>query len=644
MIASPAELDAFLREHPEIEFFEVFFTSMAGVPRGKRLRRHEMKAVYDYGRFLPGSILVVDLTGQDVEDTGLVWEDGDADRRARPVPGGIVPAPWLGMDVGQVMLSMYELDGAPNDLDPRHVLRRVLDRFAADGLTPVVACELEFYLLDARRTRDGGVALPKSRVDGRRAALHEVYGLPEVEEASPYLRDLWNACDDQDVPLEGVISEYAPGQLELTLKHKADALRAADEAVLYKRAAKGVARTHGLTACFMAKPFSDRAGCGLHLHMSFNDAEGRNACASEDPQGTPLLRHAIAGMQALLPESLAILAPNANSYRRFKANSYAPVSPTWGVNNRTVSLRIPAGLPPTRHVEHRLSGADANPYLALAAVLAAAHYGIAHKLDPGRGQPARLRLGPGQCVRVHEPRALATRARRLLRDPHPARGLAPRLLPGALGHHLGLQLWDQRRADRRLHHRHLRQLRAHAGAALPRHPLQIARLRGHNDLLLPAARVSGGAGHRLRLAQGSAVAPDGGDAAVLDQPADPHLCVDGRPARPGLRQLRHRRRLCWSGEAGRAHRRALAALRADPAPARQLRRDHRPRLRAAPLHGAAALRRPGSAGSFAAGGEPRPRPRPPFHPGAGGGAAVGAWYRIRGGADLHPLPRLLPDA
>ena len=116
-----------------------------------------------------------------------------------------------------------------------------------------------------------------------------------------------------------MISEYAPGQLELTLKHKPDALRAADDAVMYKRVAKGVARTHALEASFMAKPFADAAGCGLHLHMSFNDGEGNNACAADDPQGTALLRHAIAGMQRLLSESFAIFAPNANSYRRFKA-------------------------------------------------------------------------------------------------------------------------------------------------------------------------------------------------------------------------------------------------------------------------------------------------------------------------------------
>src|SRR5580698_4580733 len=150
-IADAEEARRFLDAHPEVQFFEILFTAMSGVPRGKRLRRHELMAVYEYGRFLPGSVLVCDITGQDVEATGLVWEDGDADRLARPAPGTLVPAPWLGADTGQVITSMYELDGRPNDLDPRHVLRRVLDRFAADRLIPVVACELEFYLVDQAR-------------------------------------------------------------------------------------------------------------------------------------------------------------------------------------------------------------------------------------------------------------------------------------------------------------------------------------------------------------------------------------------------------------------------------------------------------------------------------------------------------------
>jgi glutamine synthetase len=185
------------------------------------------------------------------------------------------------------------------------------------------------------------------------------------------------------VPLEGAIAEYAPGQLELTLRHGPDALRAADEAVMYKRIAKGVAARHGAEATFMAKPFSGRAGSGLHLHVSVNDDKGENIFASPDPQGAPVLRHAVGGLKSLLADGMAIFAPNANSYRRFRANSYAPVAPTWGVNNRTVSLRVPAGPAKTRHIEHRVAGADANPYLALATLLAGVHHGISQKIDPG---------------------------------------------------------------------------------------------------------------------------------------------------------------------------------------------------------------------------------------------------------------------
>jgi glutamine synthetase len=398
-IADPKEAKAFLDAHPEIQFFEVVFTNMAGVPRGKRLRRHEIMAVYEQGRFLPGSILVNDVTGQDVEATGLVWEDGDADRVARPIAGRLTPAPWLGPDVAQVPVSMYELNGAAHDLDPRHVLKRVIDRFAADGLTPVVACELEYYLVDARRTPDGKIQLPLSPLTGDRPTRHEVYGLREVEEASPFLRDLWAACDAMGVPLEGAISEYAPGQLELTLKHHADALRAADDAVLYKRAAKGCALRHGCEATFMAKPFADKAGSGMHLHVSVDDASGKNIFAADAPEGAPVLRHAIGGMKALLADSMAIYAPNANSYRRFKANSYAPVAPTWGVNNRTVSFRVPAGAPHTRHIEHRVAGADAHPALALAALLAAVHHGVTNKVDPG---PAIVGDGYAQAAQGGE--------------------------------------------------------------------------------------------------------------------------------------------------------------------------------------------------------------------------------------------------
>ena len=377
-VADPAELAAFAAAHPDIAFCELIFTGMSGVPRGKRLRMHEMAAVFEHGRMLPVSILVADITGEDVPETGLVWEEGDSDRAARPAPGTLVRAPWLGDDVAQVVLTLHERDGTPSDLDPRTVLAGVLARFAADGLTPVVACELEYYLVE----RDG-LGIRPARLNGMVPTLHGTYGLAELADIDPFLRELWATADVQGVPLEGAISEYAAGQIELTLKHRADALRAADEAVLYKRLAKGVAARHGWHATFMAKPFAASAGSGMHMHVSVQDAAEANIFASDDPAGSPALRQAIGGMAATLGDAFAIFAPNANSYRRFRANSYAPVAPTWGVDNRTVSLRVPAGTPANRHVEHRVAGADANPYLALAALLAGVHHGLTHRLDPG---------------------------------------------------------------------------------------------------------------------------------------------------------------------------------------------------------------------------------------------------------------------
>lgn len=383
VIASPDEARNFLAANPQMQNFECVFTNLSGVPRGKNIRRSEVAALYEHGRFLPGSLLVADVTGADCEDTGLVWEDGDADRIARPQAGRLVPCPWRGDDVAQILLSMYELDGRENDLDPRVILARVVDRFAALGLKPVVACELEFYLLDGEAAQQGDYFPFASQLNGHRSTLIEVYGLRELHDVQPWLHDLYAACDAQGLPVETAIAEYAPGQFELTLHHQNDALRACDQAVLYKRTVKGTAVNHGAEATFMAKPFAHSAGSGFHIHVSVEDAFGTNIFASPDPAGSPALRQAVAGMKAGLSPAMAIFAPNANSFRRFKANSYAPVLPTWGINNRTVSFRVPAGPPASRHIEHRVAGADANPYLAVAAVLAAVHHGMVNQLDPG---------------------------------------------------------------------------------------------------------------------------------------------------------------------------------------------------------------------------------------------------------------------
>lgn len=371
------ELREFLERHPAIEAAQLVITDPNGIGRGKLIAREELTALYTRGRCVAGSILALDTTGEDVEATGLVWTVGDADQLCRPVPGTLSPASWLPRPTAQLLASLYTLEGAPAAADPRHVLARVVERARVAGFEPVVAAELEFYLLE-RGPGGGLLGAPSS--DGART---NAYGIGRLEALAPAFDEIYAAARAQGLPVRTLMSEYAPGQYELTLEHRADALRAIDEAVLLKRTIRGVAARHGLRACFMAKPFEALAGSGLHLHLSLQDRGGRNLFAAEEPAGTPLLRHAIGGLRATLAESMAVFAPTANAYRRFRTGSYAPVAATWGVNNRSVGLRVPAGPPESRHVEHRVPGADANPYLVAAVVLAGALHGIEHALDPG---------------------------------------------------------------------------------------------------------------------------------------------------------------------------------------------------------------------------------------------------------------------
>ncbi|THG79930.1 glutamine synthetase [Pseudomonas sp. A-1] len=381
--AELAEADAFLAAHPDVNAIELFIIDPCGVPRGKLLRREELRAIYQNGRPLPSSILGLTIRGEDVDATGLVWEVADADCWAWPLPGSLKLQTWRAQPTAQVQVSMHPEQGRPASVaDPRHVLARQIARLQADGYQPVMAAELEFYLLDQARDA-AGRPQPARQANGLRPQAPQVYGVLELEQLAPFLDDLYAACAAQGLPARTAISEYAPGQVEITLEHRADALQAMDEAVRYKRLVRGVAHKHGYQACFMAKPFGELAGSGLHMHVSLADEGGNNLFASEDPTGTPLLRQAIGGLLDTLEDGLAVFCPNANSFRRFQANSYAPLARSWGVNNRTVSLRVPGGPAASRHVEHRICGADANPYLAVALLLAGIHRGLREGLDPG---------------------------------------------------------------------------------------------------------------------------------------------------------------------------------------------------------------------------------------------------------------------
>jgi glutamine synthetase len=256
------------------------------------------------------------------------------------------------------------------------------------GLKIVMATELEFYLLDANTSEPTPLA-PKVPGLGRPQPGPQVYSPDDLWEIEGFLNDLEETCETQNIPAGTTTSEFAPGQFEINLQHVDDPVLACDHGVLLKRAIKAIARKHGFIACFMAKPFEDDAGSGMHIHMSLVDKNGVNYFSqgkekNASPPFSARLRHAVGGLAKTMAESTAIFAPNANSYRRLRPEMFAPVEPNWGANHRNVSLRIPVSDAANLRFEHRTSGADANPYLVTAAILAGVHYGLKNNCDPGR--------------------------------------------------------------------------------------------------------------------------------------------------------------------------------------------------------------------------------------------------------------------
>ncbi|MGQ2909774.1 MAG: glutamine synthetase family protein [Aliihoeflea sp.] len=382
--STPTEARDFLAAHPEIEALDIVLTDANGIGRGKIIRRHELIGLYENGRHLPISILGLDIVGEDVHETGLIWDSGDGDLRAWPIPGTLVPLHGTSPARGQVLMSMHHLDGTPMGSDPRHALARQVEAFVAKGLEPAGAFELEFFLLANERDGNGRIQPARAVLDGLASSKTEVYSVDHLHGMEPLFSDIYAAAKAQGIPAETVISEYAPGQYELTLNYRKDILRAADDLLMLKRLVRLQARRHGVTACFMAKPIEDYAGSGMHLHVSMQDEAGRNVFTEEEEGAwSDTILTALGGLAGTMGESMLVFAPHANSWRRFVAQSYAPVAPTWGVNNRSVALRIPAGSKSARRIEHRPSGVDANPYLVAATVLAGIAKGMDERLDPG---------------------------------------------------------------------------------------------------------------------------------------------------------------------------------------------------------------------------------------------------------------------
>lgn len=368
-----------LRKHPEVRTIRVAAADLNGQARGKRIpARFAEKVVTDGTRF-PMSVLNLDIWGEDIEDSPLIFDSGDADGVLRPTERGFIPMPWLEAPTALLPIWMFRENGTPYEGDPRHALAAVLNRYTARGLTPVVAVELEFFLID-----DSGKTLqaPASPRSGKRRKAAETLALRALDQFDTFFTDLYDMCEAMDIPADTAISEAGLGQFEINLMHTDDALKAADDAWLFKMLVKGLARRHGFAASFMAKPYPDYSGNGLHTHFSVLDGTGVNVFSNGGPEGSAALHHAIAGCLAAMHDSTLVFAPHANSYDRLVPEAHAPNNVCWAYENRTSAIRVPSGSVSARRIEHRVSGGDINPYLMLAAILGAALIGIEEALIP----------------------------------------------------------------------------------------------------------------------------------------------------------------------------------------------------------------------------------------------------------------------
>lgn len=378
--ADLAEAEAFLKSYPDVDAIDIMMIDCHGIGRGKIIRRHELESLYRSGRGMPATLFAQDVAGDDVEGTGLT-DDGGGDFRCWPVRGSLGFIPATGR--GQVLVSLYTPEGQPFAAEPRHALVAQIERAKAMGYAAMGALEIEFYLVDRERDAAGRVQRARAPLTGRRCMTTSTMSVDELDEMAPFFDQVYSGARSLDLPLEALISEYATGQFELTLRYR-DLLRAADDVIIAKRLIRSTARRFGMEACFMAKPFGDDSGSGMHLHLSLNDDAGRNLFADlDDGSLSPLMLNAIGGVRATIGDTMLVLAPFLNSWRRFASVVYSPANDTWGVENRTVALRVPSGSPKSRHFEHRVAGVDANPYMVAAVTLAAALDGIEAGTDPG---------------------------------------------------------------------------------------------------------------------------------------------------------------------------------------------------------------------------------------------------------------------
>ena len=379
--ATQADFEAVLSEHHNIQYVDAIFTDLCGYVRGKRFPLLEANKIFSDGVLLPFSAFYLDVLGGVTNTLNLGFTDGDPDGVLMPVKNTIKLVPW-DERILQVLISFrkeqekWGVIKDPSEVDPRNMLKKILKKFRGSGFNPVVAFELEFYLLDKERDKDG------KPIPAQGANKTHVYGIPDLDMFGDLFHEINENCKKQDIPATTASSEFAAGQYEINLRHTGDLLKAADDAALLRRVIKETCSRHGYEATFMAKPFLEETGNGMHLHISVYDNNDENIFATSSRYGNDYLKNAIAGLQSTFYDSFPIFIPNRNGYRRIQTRNFVPVNTSWSWNRRDVSLRIHAGLAKARRIEHRAASADANPYLVLACILAGLHHGLINKLKP----------------------------------------------------------------------------------------------------------------------------------------------------------------------------------------------------------------------------------------------------------------------
>jgi glutamine synthetase len=369
---------AYCAQHGVPDRLELMLCDINSVLRGKWLPGEEVDKLTSGQVRLPLSTYAPSIFGWEVEDTGYGIEVGDPDGILVPVPETLRPVPWARGNVAQVLVEMTDETGEISELSTRQILSRMVDRLADQGLRPVVATELEFYVVKSRKFADAAPEPPERLPEAQN------YDLEVLSRKADMLNDILSASAEQGLPTDTLIAEYGPGQFEINFHHTDDVLAAADVAQMFRRLVRSVVASHGFEATFMAKPYSDNPGSGMHAHVSMLDMDGNNVfSAKEDELASDRLKHAVGGVLSTMRELQAIFAPHMNSYRRFQVNSFAPSQTVWGYDNRAAAVRLPETHGPGARLEHRICGADVNPYLALAAILGGMDHGMRNKIDPG---------------------------------------------------------------------------------------------------------------------------------------------------------------------------------------------------------------------------------------------------------------------